>query len=221
MSRRDPKQELLARIRVALRRRDEPAPASPESPAPEAAARGPGFEEVFSAFRERFESVGGMLLAGPALEALLPALAEALRAENVTVLVVPADDAAARAVAESAAPFGPFAIVPADELKQATPPDSAGIQTAEFAIAETGTVVQTSRGGRTLLPGLLTDVHVALLSPGAFAAQMDEPLAALAADPPRAVSFITGPSKTGDIEQTLTVGAHGPRRIIALLCPLP
>jgi len=47
--------------------------------------------------------------------------------------------------------------------------------------------------------------------------RMEEALAAWAADPPRNVSFLSGPSRTGDIEQTLTVGAHGPRKAIALL----
>jgi len=48
-------------------------------------------------------------------------------------------------------------------------------------------------------------------------ARMEEALAVLAADPPRNVSFLSGPSRTGDIEQTLTIGAHGPRKAIALL----
>lgn len=219
MTRNDPARELLERIRVALRRDDAPPAASGRGAPPETGGGGTNAEETVSAFRAEFEAAGGTFLSGPALEPLLPALAEALRTENVTALLVPGDDPAARAVAEGLAPFGPFAIVPPAEIRQAAPPVSAGIQSAEFAIAETGTVVQTSRDGRTLLPGLLTDIHVALLSPGLFVERMDECLEALAAAPPRNISFITGPSKTADIEQTLTVGAHGPRKVITLLCP--
>ena len=50
-------------------------------------------------------------------------------------------------------------------------------------------------------------------------ARMDEALATFAGDPPRNISFLSGPSRTGDIEQTLTVGAHGPKKAIALLLP--
>ena len=48
-------------------------------------------------------------------------------------------------------------------------------------------------------------------------ARMEEALAAFTADPPRNISFLSGPSRTGDIEQTLTIGAHGPKKAIALL----
>jgi L-lactate dehydrogenase complex protein LldG len=94
---------------------------------------------------------------------------------------------------------------------------TAGFRTAEAGIAETGTIVETSAGGRTLLPGLLSDVHVALLPAASVVDRMDEALAPFRADPPRNISFCSGPSKSADIEQTLTVGAHGPRKIIALL----
>jgi L-lactate dehydrogenase complex protein LldG len=94
---------------------------------------------------------------------------------------------------------------------------TAGFRTAEAGIAETGTIVETSAGGRTLLPGLIADVHVSIVPSSCVVARMEDALSALAADPPRNISFLSGPSKTADIEQTLTVGAHGPRKAIALL----
>lgn len=211
----DPARDLLERIRAALGRGERPASAGEAHPG----ALAPDEADAAAAFAANFEEAGGLCLRGPAIEPLLPALAEALRAESVTALVAAEGDAAAHAVALGAAPFGPFAIVPAAEVRRAAPPDSAGIQSAEYAIAETGTIVQTSRGGKSLAPGLLTDVHVALIAPGRIVNRMEECLDELAADPPRNISFITGPSKTADIEQTLTVGAHGPRKVVAFILP--
>jgi L-lactate dehydrogenase complex protein LldG len=167
-------------------------------------------------FAKAFTEAGGVFLAGPA-EAALHDLGEALRAEGVTALFSPEEDGAARAIAEALAPFGPFTLTSGAEVRGGGTAVTAGFRTAEAGIAETGTIVETSAGGRTLLPGLLSDVHVSLLPAASVVDRMDEALASLFADPPRNVSFCSGPSKSADIEQTLTVGAHGPRKIIVIL----
>jgi L-lactate dehydrogenase complex protein LldG len=140
-----------------------------------------------------------------------------LRAEGVTALFFPEDDAAAREIAEALVPFGPFSLTTGAEVRGGSAAVTAGFRAAEAAIAETGTIVETSRGGKTLLPGLIADVHVSIVPAAVVVARMEEALASFTADPPRNVSFLTGPSKTGDIEQTLTVGAHGPKKAIVLL----
>lgn len=208
------KVELIRRIAVALRGHEGAKEAPSPPAAPEDASGG---AERIARFRERFEAQGGNFLSGPGLESLLPTLGEALRISGITALFFPEDDAGARTAAEALVPFGPFTLVSSAEARQPAPPETAGLQTAEFAVAETGSIVQTSRGGKTLLPGLLSDVHVVLLSPGAFVERMEECLAALAEDPPRNISFLTGPSRTADVEQTLTIGAHGPKKMIAVL----
>ncbi len=167
-------------------------------------------------FGKAFTEAGGVFLPGPE-EAALHDLGEALRAEGVTALFFPEEDAAARRIAEALVPFGPFTLTSCAMVRGGEPAVTAGFRTAEAGIAETGTIVETSAGGRTLLPGLLADVHVSLLPAASVVDRMDEALASFCADPPRNVSFCSGPSKTADIEQTLTVGAHGPRKIIALL----
>jgi len=55
------------------------------------------------------------------------------------------------------------------------------------------------------------------LTPGIFVDRLDDCPALRSADPPRNISFITGPSRTGDIEQTLTIGVHGPKKLIAVI----
>lgn len=210
------KEDLIRRIAIALRGHvGVKEPAHP----PEGPAESSGGTDRISRFRERFEAQGGNFLDGPGLESVLPVLGEALRIAEVAALFFPEDDAGARTVAEALAPFGPFTLVSSAEARVPSPPQTAGLQTAEFAVAETGSIVQTSRGGKTLLPGLLPDVHVALLAPGVFVERLEECLAAFAEDPPRNISFLTGPSRSADIEQTLTIGAHGPKKMIAVLLP--
>jgi L-lactate dehydrogenase complex protein LldG len=211
------KEELIRRIAVALRGHEgAKAAAAPPPPAPS----GIGTEaDRVSRFREMFESHGGNFLSASAWEALLPALGEELRMAGVVALFFPDGDAEARRAAEALVPFGPFTLVSSDEVRQPGSPLAAGLQTAEFAIAETGSIVQTSRGGTSLLPGLLPDVHVALLSLPAFVDRMEECLAAFGQDPPRNISFLSGPSRTADVEQTLTIGAHGPKKTVAVLLP--
>jgi L-lactate dehydrogenase complex protein LldG len=167
-------------------------------------------------FAKMFTAAGGFLLRGPA-EAALADLGEMLRADGVSALFFPEDDAAAREIAEALVPFGPFRLTTGAEVREGNPAITAGFRSAEAAIAETGTIVETSAGGKTLLPGLIADVHVSIVPTASVVARMEEALAAFTAGPPRNVSFLTGPSKTADIEQTLTVGAHGPKKAIALL----
>jgi L-lactate dehydrogenase complex protein LldG len=167
-------------------------------------------------FAETFTAADGVLLRGPVEEALSD-LGELLRAEGVTALFFPEDDAAAREIAEMLVPFGPFNLTTGAEVRGGSTAVTAGFRTAEAAIAETGTIVETSGSGKTLLPGLIPDVHVSIVRVASVVARMEEALSAFTADPPRNISFLSGPSRTGDIEQTLTVGAHGPRKAIALL----
>ena len=167
-------------------------------------------------FAQTFIAAGGFLLRGP-VETVSAYLGEMLRAEGVTDLFFPEGDAAAREIAEALVPFGPFNLTTGAEVRGGSAAVTAGFRTAEAAIAETGTVVETSTGGNTLLPGLIADVHVSIVPVAAVVAAMDEALGGFTADPPRNISFLSGPSKTADIEQTLTVGAHGPKKAIALL----
>lgn len=167
-------------------------------------------------FTETFTAAGGFLLRGPA-ETVLSGLGEMLRAEGVTSLFFPEDDAAGREIAEALVPFGPFNLTTGAEVRGGSTEVTAGVRTAEAAIAETGTIIETSAGGKSLLPGLIADVHVSIVPVASVVARMDEALAAFTAGTPRNISFLSGPSKTADIEQTLTVGAHGPKKAIALL----
>jgi L-lactate dehydrogenase complex protein LldG len=100
--------------------------------------------------------------------------------------------------------------------------DRLGITGALCAIAETGTLVVVSSPATPTATTLLPDTHVAVLSARDILPGMEEAFERIRAfDPamPRAVHLISGPSRTGDIEQTIVLGAHGPYRVHILLLP--
>lgn len=93
-----------------------------------------------------------------------------------------------------------------------------GVTGVDYAIAETGTAVILPRRGVSRVTSLLPPVHVALVKPSQTLEGLDDlyllrRLAYLrdGADAGSYMNFITGPSRTADIEQTLVIGAHGPR----------
>lgn len=98
--------------------------------------------------------------------------------------------------------------------------DLVGINAAFCAIAETGTMMLLSGVGTPAAVSLLPETHVALLPVTRIVARMEDAWALLRRERgalPRAVNFVSGPSRTADIEQTVTLGAHGPYRVLIVL----
>lgn len=90
-----------------------------------------------------------------------------------------------------------------------------GITAASGAIAETGTLVLTDGGTSSRLAALAPWVHVAVLKRDQIHADIVAALTALPADPN--IIWVTGPSKTADVEGILIEGVHGPGVQVALL----
>lgn len=106
------------------------------------------------------------------------------------------------------------------EVREARGPDLVGISGAYCAIAETGTLMTLSGARTPASTSLLPETHVAILSASRIVRGMEEAWRLVRAEQgllPRAVNFISGPSRTADIEQTVTVGAHGPYRVHIVL----
>ncbi len=88
------------------------------------------------------------------------------------------------------------------------------VQKADFGIAETGTIVVLSALFSEQLPSLLPMHHVALLNESDILRDTEELFGKLGiSGMPHRISFITGPSKTADIELNLVKGVHGPGRL--------
>jgi L-lactate dehydrogenase complex protein LldG len=96
-----------------------------------------------------------------------------------------------------------------------------GVTGCDAAIAETGSLVMLSGEGRPRAASLLPPVHLCIVRQDDLLASMGELFAARAADVAAAAccTFITGPSRTADIELTLTLGVHGPGEVIVIVGP--
>ena len=96
----------------------------------------------------------------------------------------------------------------------------AGFSACRGAIAETGTLMLLSGRQTPATVSLLPETHIALVDVSRIVPTMEDAFALLRAECgslPRAVNFISGPSRTGDIEQTIVLGAHGPCRVHLIL----
>ena len=94
-----------------------------------------------------------------------------------------------------------------------------GISNAQAGIAETGTLVLDSAYERHRLVSLVPPVHIAIVKASAIVETLGEALALLRKDREisPAITFITGPSRTADIELTLAIGVHGPQQLYVIV----
>lgn len=100
--------------------------------------------------------------------------------------------------------------------------DQVGVTAAFAAIAETGTLMLTSGAGSPMTLNLLPDNHVVVLRRSQITGSLEDAWDRLRdhqgdAGMPRTAMFVSGPSSTADIELTLYLGAHGPRRLHIIL----
>lgn len=174
---------------------------------------------------------------------LLAAFQERAQPLGVIVLRVAAAPAAARAITEWAASLGANRVVLAAEARQRAPALAAelaqrglrvepsgppavlrdaplGVSLARLAIAETGSMLVSEPSLDDRAVGMLTLANVILCPTRALAPSLDDAapvLRALALAGGGVYStLVTGPSRTADIERTLTVGVQGPGKIMAL-----
>ena len=102
------------------------------------------------------------------------------------------------------------------EARFASGEDPVGVTGVFCAIAETGTLCVLSGAQSPASASLVPETHVAVVPAGRIVACMEDAWDLLRAEfgsLPRAVNYISGPSRTADIEQTVVLGAHGPARV--------
>jgi L-lactate utilization protein LutC len=153
-------------------------------------------------FKENVESVAGHCLITTDVADVVRRIIADLRAERVAVSDAP-----------ELAGFG--SIPSASDLFDF----EVGITRAQAAIAETGTLVLDSSCERNRLVSVVPPVHIAIVPASRIYATLAEVLAMLqgGSEVSPAITFITGPSRTADIELTLTIGVHGPQELYVII----
>ena len=219
------REQFLARVRQALGRQG-PTPATgiqavearivahapnlvPQRAQLDAAAQVELFESMAARVDTSFSQV--------AEAAQVPAAVAGYLAEhNLPLRAVMAPDARLDAY--------PWADQPLLELRRgrAEDADAVGITAAFAGIAESGTIMLLSGPESPSTINLMPDSHIVVLRRSEIVGTYEEAWTALRQRlgdqvMPRTVLFVTGPSRTGDINQTLYLGAHGPRRVHIVL----
>ena len=178
--------------------------------------------EMIDLFQAMAEGVFATVERVADMTAVPGAITEYLKRENLPARVVMAPDPSlddARWESE-----------PLLEIRRGVPeePDMVSVTSAPAAVAETGTLVMFSGADHPSTLNFLPETHVVVLPADRVAKayedvwdlirqRMADPGNGLDGMMPRTVNLITGPSRSGDIEQTPLLGAHGPRRLHIIL----
>ncbi|NPA05969.1 MAG: amino acid dehydrogenase [Chloroflexi bacterium] len=201
----EPLPEVLSHPPGAMAGAEEPTDAAAAQPPSRPGAS--AMDDLWMSFLRAWQQVDGRVHSLPEGEDPARALAAWMRAQGWRRVFAWAEDAL------------PFGVVPAlraaglEVVHQPDPNADVGLTAATLAIAETGSILIPGGPGRPLTASLLPPAHVALLSPQATVERLAQGLAHPEWHPARAAVLITGPSRTADIEMTLTIGVHGPAAV--------
>jgi L-lactate dehydrogenase complex protein LldG len=179
---------------------------------PQRAEDGP---QAYDAFCQRVEASAATLQTVAGWDAVALAVTDYLKQRNLPTALAVAPDPRLDPLAD----HGLLTV----HRGAALPQDLVGVSTAVLGVAETGTLVLTSGADTPTSLNFLPDVHVICLARQDVVGGYESIWTHLRQrqeqghDLPRTVNMITGPSRTGDIEQTIQLGAHGPRQVHVIL----
>lgn len=168
-------------------------------------------EALVEVFRAQAEAALATVRVVDSVAEVPRAVAEFLRDHNLPATLRMGDDPRLKAM-----PWGETAL----EMSQGRSDghDLNAVSHAFGGVAESGTAVMVSGPENPSTLNFLPDNHIVVVAAKDIAGDYERVFAKLRAtygkgQMPRTVNFITGPSRSGDIEQTLLLGAHGPRRL--------
>ena len=164
-------------------------------------------------FEAQAKAVDATVARVSAIDEVPAAVANYLRGENLPTSLKMAPDPKLDACAWDKAPMLDIA------FGKAEPEDQVTVTGAFAGIAESGTLMLASGPESPTTLNFLPDTHIVVLRASEMVGAYEDAWDRLRATGrmPRNVNFITGPSRSGDIEQTLHLGAHGPRRLHVIM----
>lgn len=217
------REQMLQRIREAVieGNRAGGSPTLPERGS--VGYQGAGVDPV-ARFREEFSAAGGRLHVVADRAAAVQVVVDLVRARAIRrVLLGRGDVVEALALTEPLRALGAEVVeagTAAAENRQELFQAELGLTGVDYLIAETGSVVLTSRPEQPRLLSLLPPLHIAVAERRQLLPDLFDLFTACEAgrdDGPACLTIITGPSKTGDIELRLVTGVHGPGEVHVIL----
>ena len=208
-----PRDAILSSVRQALK----------NHPSPDRTGSGASVSDLYpeqvdllDEFSRRFQAIGGQYHRVSTPEGLVQALAEIMAIHQQTEIAV---DPTARStvpdIDQVLAGLGCEIRSPEPESAEKAP---VGVTGVSLALAYSGSLVLDSHEPGSLSASLLPSVHIALVPADRVVYGVNQALGRLGSEkPPRGMVFVTGPSRTADIELTLVMGVHGPGSVHAVV----
>lgn len=213
------REEILARVRASLNRRpDTPVASAPPTARVKPRVAGPTDTEIEQLFTEigKLTGITRRLAHRDELRSALTELVQAETVQKATIWNTP--ELEALDVAGALTALGVELVSPQADKRLVAECDL-GVTGVDAALPETGTLVLRSSPERPRVVSLLPRVHLAILRPAALRADLHQVFSEVKHD--GYAVFVTGPSRTADIELTLTIGVHGPKSLYVWLLDSP
>lgn len=171
-------------------------------------------------FCERMEAVNGTVQQVKTPSEIPGAIADYLRSHNLPQKIRRGSDPALEKL-----PWGKARSLEVG-VGAARKTDEVSVSRAFAAVAESGTLVMTSGSDNPTSLNFLPENHIVVVESGRVAGSYEDAWDVVRAvygdgEMPRTVNLISGPSRTGDIEQKIELGAHGPRRLHVIVLNRP
>lgn len=200
-------EQFIARVRGALAKRGEPVPLPDDLEIARVVGRSDDVVARFLTSVAQAKMIAHRVADPAALVRLIIEITQALGARSA---LVPVEDWPGRDALLDALGAQGVSLVSPDDRDGAFVAD-VGITGVAMAIAETGSIVLTSGGGRRRLASLAVPVHIGVVRAEQIVPDLIDWANSAPGDLPATAVLVSAPSKTADIELNLVMGVHGPR----------